>query len=197
MGVPGDCNRLHQDRSGHPPDHAGAPSPRAGVYGEAHGNSRYSSYRSSSVASISRPWRVRSQRKSQHCSIPLRWGRLKAPSRSDFLNSEWDVGTLEGDRPDPDELMQLIFTSGTTGEPKGVMHTANTMFANVVPFAARMNLIARDVGFSPTPLAHLLHLGRCANSPSVGADCDAAAWMQDDCDLGHDGGLCGDHGATG
>ena len=73
-----------------------------------------------------------------------------------FLNSEWDVGTLEGERPDPDELMQLIFTSGTTGEPKGVMHTANTMFANVVPFAARMNLTARDVGFSPTPLAHQL-----------------------------------------
>jgi len=73
-----------------------------------------------------------------------------------FLEPERDAGSLAGDRPDPNELMQLIFTSGTTGEPKGVMHTANTMFANVVPFAVRLGLTAADVGFSPTPVAHQL-----------------------------------------
>jgi cyclohexanecarboxylate-CoA ligase len=73
-----------------------------------------------------------------------------------FLNSERDVGTLSREGADPDELMQLIFTSGTTGEPKGVMHTANTMFANVVPFASLMGLTGEDVGFSPTPVAHQL-----------------------------------------
>ena len=60
------------------------------------------------------------------------------------------------ERPGANDLMQLIFTSGTTGEPKGVLHTANTMFANVIPFAERMGLTRDDVGFSPTPIAHQL-----------------------------------------
>ena len=32
-------------------------------------------------------------------------------------------------RPDPNEVTLLMFTSGTTGEPKGVMHTHNTLVA--------------------------------------------------------------------
>jgi cyclohexanecarboxylate-CoA ligase len=34
-----------------------------------------------------------------------------------------------------DEVIQLLYTSGTTGEPKGVLHTSNTMLSNLVPFA--------------------------------------------------------------
>ena len=30
-------------------------------------------------------------------------------------------------RPSPDDVTELMFTSGTTGEPKGVLHTANTL----------------------------------------------------------------------
>jgi cyclohexanecarboxylate-CoA ligase len=33
---------------------------------------------------------------------------------------------LSATRPTADDVMQLMYTSGTTGEPKGVMHTANT-----------------------------------------------------------------------
>src|SRR5699024_2897332 len=45
----------------------------------------------------------------------------------------------------PDDITQLIFTSGTTGEPKGVMHTANTLFSNIVPYAKRLHLTENDV----------------------------------------------------
>ena len=66
------------------------------------------------------------------------------------------AAVLPVQRPGANDLMQLIFTSGTTGEPKGVLHTANTMFANVIPFAERMGLTCADVGLSPTPIAHQL-----------------------------------------
>jgi cyclohexanecarboxylate-CoA ligase len=56
----------------------------------------------------------------------------------------------------PNELLQLMYTSGTTGEPKGVMHSSNTLYANVVPFTHRLKITESDVVVCPTPLAHQL-----------------------------------------
>lgn len=53
-----------------------------------------------------------------------------------------------------DDIAQLIFTSGTTGEPKGVMHTANTLFSNIVPYAKRLHLSKEDVILMGSPMAH-------------------------------------------
>ncbi|WP_151981404.1 cyclohexanecarboxylate-CoA ligase [Acinetobacter guerrae] len=53
-----------------------------------------------------------------------------------------------------DDVAQLIFTSGTTGEPKGVMHTANTLFANIIPYAQRLHLNEDDVILMASPMAH-------------------------------------------
>ena len=55
---------------------------------------------------------------------------------------------------DPDQVTQLIFTSGTTGEPKGVMHTSNTLFANIVEYANRLHLNQDDVVLMASPMAH-------------------------------------------
>lgn len=63
---------------------------------------------------------------------------------------------LSGLKPDPNELFQLMFTSGTTGESKGAMHTANTILANVVQLEKRFACTANDVIFCPTPLGHQL-----------------------------------------
>ena len=43
-------------------------------------------------------------------------------------------------KQNPNELLQLMYTSGTTGEPKGAMHSSNTLYANVVPFAQRLKI---------------------------------------------------------
>jgi cyclohexanecarboxylate-CoA ligase len=59
-------------------------------------------------------------------------------------------------KPSPNDLLQILFTSGTTGEPKGVMHTPNTLFANIRECASRLAFNDDDVIFCPTPLAHQL-----------------------------------------
>jgi cyclohexanecarboxylate-CoA ligase len=68
-----------------------------------------------------------------------------------------DATTLLCERQlSPDDVIQLLYTSGTTGEPKGVMHTSNTMLSNLVPFAERLHLDADDVIHMPSPMAHQL-----------------------------------------
>jgi cyclohexanecarboxylate-CoA ligase len=57
---------------------------------------------------------------------------------------------------EPNDLMQLLYTSGTTGEPKGVLHTSNTLLGTALQFAERMAFGADDVVFMPAPLAHQL-----------------------------------------
>jgi cyclohexanecarboxylate-CoA ligase len=76
-------------------------------------------------------------------------------SPSEFVAAEFER-LVEPLRPHPNDLMQLLYTSGTTGEPKGVMHTANTILANVVATAKRFAATSEDVMFCPSPLAHQL-----------------------------------------
>ena len=64
------------------------------------------------------------------------------------------VAELDSLKSGPDDITQLIFTSGTTGEPKGVMHTANTLFSNIVPYAKRLHLTENDVVLMASPMAH-------------------------------------------
>ena len=56
----------------------------------------------------------------------------------------------------PDDIIQLLYTSGTTGEPKGVLHTSNTLLSNLFPFAERLTLTQADVIHMPSPMAHQL-----------------------------------------
>ena len=60
----------------------------------------------------------------------------------EFMATPWeqrrDPAELAGLRPDPNDVTLLIFTSGTTGEPKGVMHTHNTLVAANNPLPERV-----------------------------------------------------------
>jgi len=66
-----------------------------------------------------------------------------------------DRAVLAGLRPDPNEVTLLIFTSGTTGEPKGVMHTHNTMVAANDPLPERLGITPDSVLHMASTLAHL------------------------------------------
>ena len=55
----------------------------------------------------------------------------------------------------PDDLAVLMFTSGTTGSPKGVMHTINTLVACNNSLAGRFGLGDDDVLLGCSPLGHM------------------------------------------
>jgi cyclohexanecarboxylate-CoA ligase len=66
-----------------------------------------------------------------------------------------DAATLfQARRPRPDDVTELQYTSGTTGEPKGVMHTANTLLSNLLGIVGNLGLTGRDVTLMGSPLAH-------------------------------------------
>lgn len=80
-------------------------------------------------------------------------------SWEELIGTPWeerrDPATLDALRPDPNDVTLLIFTSGTTGEPKGVMHTHNTMVAANDPLPARLGITADTVFHMASTLAHL------------------------------------------
>jgi cyclohexanecarboxylate-CoA ligase len=57
-------------------------------------------------------------------------------------------------RPAPDDVIQILYTSGTTGEPKGVTHTSNTLLSNLVPYIDSLHLTGDDKVLMASPLAH-------------------------------------------
>lgn len=57
-------------------------------------------------------------------------------------------------RMSPNDVNEMLYTSGTTGQPKGVMHTANTQFANLKALAPNIGLSRNDTLLMSSPLAH-------------------------------------------
>lgn len=57
-------------------------------------------------------------------------------------------------RIDPNELTELMYTSGTSGQPKGVMHVSNALLGAARTFIDCIKLTPDDVVFMPSPLAH-------------------------------------------
>jgi acyl-CoA synthetase len=70
---------------------------------------------------------------------------------------------------DANQVMYLPFTSGTTGEPKGVMHSDNTLLAT-----ARMMVrdwaLDRSVFYTLSPLSHNLGLGALITALTGGGE---------------------------
>ncbi|MET8800244.1 AMP-binding protein [Nocardia sp. NPDC004568] len=86
-------------------------------------------------------------------------GDSSGGSWDEFMATPWeerrDPASLADYRPDPNEVTLLIFTSGTTDEPKGVMHTHNTMLAATAPLPERLGITGDTVFHMASTLAHL------------------------------------------
>jgi acyl-CoA synthetase len=65
----------------------------------------------------------------------------------------------------PDKITYLAFTSGTTGVPKGVLHSDNTLLANGRAMVRDWHHDERTVLFSHSPLSH--HIGTVAIEQSL------------------------------
>ena len=57
-------------------------------------------------------------------------------------------------RAGPNDVIQLLYTSGTTGRPKGVMHTSNTLLAGCAAYAQAAGLGPGTRCYMASPLAH-------------------------------------------
>jgi acyl-CoA synthetase len=71
---------------------------------------------------------------------------------------------------DPDKVVYLAFTSGTTGMPKGVMHSDNTLLANGRAIASDWHHGQDTVILSLSPVSH--HIGTVACEQMLVTGCE-------------------------
>src|SRR5207237_9974475 len=70
---------------------------------------------------------------------------------------------------DPNQIMYLPFTSGTSGMPKGVMHSDNTVLATARMMACDWRL-RRATLYTLSPLSHNLGLGALVTALAAGGE---------------------------
>jgi len=68
---------------------------------------------------------------------------------------------------DPDDLAVLPYTSGTTGHPKGCMHTHATVVASLAASQVWKGLNVESVALAVAPLFHMLGMQNGMNMPIV------------------------------
>ncbi|MGE4429727.1 MAG: AMP-binding protein [Sphingobium sp.] len=91
----------------------------------------------------------------------LRLILMMRADRTSFARWEDFVVSADGvDAPplppvDPDAVKLVMYTSGTTGKAKGVLHTHNSINTTVKTFRQRCGLRAGDAVFMPSPVTHI------------------------------------------
>ena len=81
--------------------------------------------------------------------------RPSGPSASSFESLMREEPVELGPRPDPNHVKLLMYTSGTTSQAKGVLHTHNTIAAEIGNFIDWLKFDENDVVLMPSPLAHI------------------------------------------
>ncbi|AUG76987.1 hypothetical protein CFP65_2132 [Kitasatospora sp. MMS16-BH015] len=66
---------------------------------------------------------------------------------------------------DPDRVSVVLFTSGTSGEPKGVLHTANTLYAGSAALIEAEGFGPADRWFVTQAVTHIFGMQCCVFNP--------------------------------
>ena len=113
----------------------------------------------------------------EHVFVARGAGDIGAQPFAALTDTAWEA--REGRRPlpgsDPNTVHEVVFTSGTTGEPKGVMHTPNTTLSTLYSGIERLGFSDGDVLLMASTLGHQTGYlyGYCLNL-LLGA---TAVWM--------------------
>jgi acyl-CoA synthetase (AMP-forming)/AMP-acid ligase II len=71
-----------------------------------------------------------------------------------FIESAGAGEEFDAPRLDPDGVAALLFTSGTESDPKGILHTSNTLLANARALRRMLGLTHDDGVFMASPVGH-------------------------------------------
>ncbi|MGE7760215.1 AMP-binding protein [Peribacillus sp. NPDC097895] len=89
---------------------------------------------------------------------------------SELIDQPWeerkDPVILDKITHDPNDVTEIIFTSGTTGNPKGVLHTHNTLCVSTNYWIDRLRLTSDDVMFMASTFAHQTGFGYGVRLPT-------------------------------
>src|SRR4029077_923429 len=95
-----------------------------------------------------------------------------AGNSASFPPPDSTAGAKSLPEPDlnPDKIVYLAFTSGTTGQPKGVLHSDNTLLANGRAMVRDWGHGERTVLYTHSPLSH--HIATVAIEQALVAGCE-------------------------
>jgi acyl-CoA synthetase (AMP-forming)/AMP-acid ligase II len=83
--------------------------------------------------------------------------------------ADMDGGAAKPHR-DPNSVSYIMFTSGSTGEPKGVMHSDNTLLCSARAIARDWRLDENTVVYSLSPHSHSLGVGAILTALAAGGE---------------------------
>ncbi|MFG1932179.1 AMP-binding protein [Mycobacterium sp. NPDC048908] len=92
--------------------------------------------------------------------------------RSFVEQTPWEQGhpvALDDAVEDPDRVATILFTSGTSGEPKGALHTENTLYASARSLTEVHDFGPDDVRFTPHALMHTVGQDTARSALMAGA----------------------------
>jgi cyclohexanecarboxylate-CoA ligase len=85
-----------------------------------------------------------------------------------FLGHAWERAPRPGmAEAGPGDLAQVMFTSGTTGEPKGVMHSHNTLYSLTRAESQSLRLTGEDIITMGSPMTHQAGYAYCFLMPML------------------------------
>lgn len=89
------------------------------------------------------------------------------------LLAEGDADAFAATEVDPNAVKLIMYTSGTTGRPKGVLHSHNTINTEIQAISGFLDLGADDVILMPSPVTHItgylygIQMPFALNAPAV------------------------------